>query len=333
MDLERAKASAEAADEAYRAQEQMLAVKVTQRYMDVLLAREQVAAARRKQSSLDEVLRVAEKSFSAGVASRTDVDDARAMRDAAVADVLEAEGAISVTEQALASVTGETKEAGDLAGLSVTKMVPATPSMRAVGEWLEMAGKSSPEIAGARFAQQAAAYNESRVLMSRIPTLELVASKGNSSSDGESNIGYRYKTDSIGLQFTVPLYSSGGARAARRQAAAAHGKAMADLDAANSGVRLEIIREHSLVRAGYARIEALQTALDSASRSVAGNEKGIQAGTRNIIDLINARQRYFDVQADLLKARCQYVVATLKLKALAGVLVPEDMREVNAWLE
>jgi outer membrane protein TolC len=66
---------------------------------------------------------------------------------------------------------------------------------------------------------------------------------------------------------------------------------------------------------------------------VAGNEKGIQAGTRNIINLINARQRYFDVQADLLKARCQYVVATLKLKALAGVLVPEDMREVNAWLE
>jgi protease secretion system outer membrane protein len=333
LEWSRAKASATAAEEAFRAQEQLLAVEVSKRYLEAAMAREQLAMAERKVESLAQVVRVAQRSYAAGIASRTDVDDANAVHDAAVADRFEAEGAIAVTDQALLELTG-TEMVEPKIHRMPTGRLPAPPGDGArLDDWLVLAAGNSPEIAGARATEAAAAFNRRRAIFDRFPTLDLVASKGQNKSDGESNIGYRYLTDAIGLQFSFPIYGGGGGKAALRRADAALGKASAELDGVKSGVSSEVTRQHSLMVAGEARVHALKTALDSANQSVISNEKGLQAGTRNIVDLINARQRQFDVQADLVRAQATYVVAMLRLKSLAGTLGADDMKRVSDWLQ
>jgi len=56
-------------------------------------------------------------------------------------------------------------------------------------------------------------------------------------------------------------------------------------------------------------------------------------GTRNIIDVLLARQQLFNALRNYSEARYNYVMGTLFLKQAAGVLTPQDIIDLNQWLE
>ena len=62
-------------------------------------------------------------------------------------------------------------------------------------------------------------------------------------------------------------------------------------------------------------------------------EAGFEVGTRTIVDVLIAQQRYFQAQRDNSLARHTYIVDHLRLKASAGVLAEEDLQKVNSILK
>jgi outer membrane protein len=55
-------------------------------------------------------------------------------------------------------------------------------------------------------------------------------------------------------------------------------------------------------------------------------------GVRTQVDVLNAQQQVFTALRDLAKAKYDYIMATLKLKAAVGRLTEQDVVAVNAWL-
>ena len=59
---------------------------------------------------------------------------------------------------------------------------------------------------------------------------------------------------------------------------------------------------------------------------------GYDAGTRNIVDLLNAQRDLFRAQRDYANTRYDFIINSLGLKRAAGILAPSDIYELNNWL-
>jgi len=65
---------------------------------------------------------------------------------------------------------------------------------------------------------------------------------------------------------------------------------------------------------------------------VESTRKGVLAGTRNSVDVLNALQQLSATRLELAQARTVYSLGVLKLKAAAGMLGEQDVALVNSWL-
>ena len=92
-------------------------------------------------------------------------------------------------------------------------------------------------------------------------------------------------------------------------------------------------REFRGVTEGLARIRALEQAVRSSEQLVQSSRRSWQAGARTLLDILNAEQQAGLARRDLGQARFQYLLARVRLKALTGGLRPENIDEVNGWLQ
>ena len=77
-----------------------------------------------------------------------------------------------------------------------------------------------------------------------------------------------------------------------------------------------------------------QAAVDAAQQAVVSSQKGVQAGTRTTVDVLNAVQRVAETTQTLYQARYEYLVNRIRLAAAAGELNDELFAELNtAFIE
>jgi outer membrane protein len=88
----------------------------------------------------------------------------------------------------------------------------------------------------------------------------------------------------------------------------------------------------SAARSGLAKVRALEEALRSAQESASAGRRGLEIGVRNLLEVLDAEQRTYDIARDLIRARQEYVLSWLQLKASAGLLREADLAEINSQL-
>ena len=137
---------------------------------------------------------------------------------------------------------------------------------------------------------------------------------------------------SVAVQVSIPLYSGHAVSARRSQA---------EYDLIAQQEQASLIRRQTTqnIRNAYRRVntDALviaqrQQAIVSAQSALNAIEAGYEVGTRNIVDVVQARQQLFVALRNYSDARYNYVVDTLQLKRTAGVLTPQDIIDLNEWL-
>jgi protease secretion system outer membrane protein len=79
------------------------------------------------------------------------------------------------------------------------------------------------------------------------------------------------------------------------------------------------------------KIDALIAAVESAKLLMTATEQSIKGGVRINLDLLNAQQQLFTSQRDLAQARYAYLIASLRLRGLAGNIGSQDIREIAAY--
>lgn len=69
---------------------------------------------------------------------------------------------------------------------------------------------------------------------------------------------------------------------------------------------------------GVPRIKALEQALRSSNQLVLSSKKSFEAGSRTVMDILNAEQQRVMVMRDLAQARYQYLISKIRLLSLVG---------------
>lgn len=330
--LRSAEAQVAAAEATLLQEQQAVVLRVAGAYFDVLVSREKVRSVLAQKDAYRAQLAAAERSFATGFGTRTDTDDARARFDLASALEIETRHNLRVAERALSGIVNQRMSADAVAAIDPSRLRLEPPVPADLAVWMARAEEQNPELQALRSTIGAAEKELDKTRAAHLPTLDLVASRSKNESDTNTSIGSRFLTSSIGVQFNVLIYSGGGVDSAVRQALANLDKVRQQYETGRRQIELEVAKQYGAVEKGIARVRALEHAERSAQQSVISSIKGVEAGTRNSVDVLNALQQVSATRQELVQARYMYAFDRLKLKAAAGSLGESDVIEINGWM-
>ena len=323
----------EQADAVLAQASQDLITRVAQAYVDVLLARDNVAFAGAQKAAIGEQLQQAKISFQVGTATITDTHDAQARFDLATSQEIAAKSDLEVKQRALELLIG--KAAPALAPLG-PRLQLVLPEPTAQEKWVEEArSEANPLVRAAQSNLTLAQQEVSRNRGAHYPTLDAFAG-WNASGSGVGTLGGSgtdIRGANIGLQLAVPIYQGGLVNSRVREAHANAEKARLDLESARRNAELNARQNYQGVTSGIAQVKALEAALVSSKSSLDSTLLGREVGVRTQVDVLNAQQQLYSARRDLAQAKYNYIMSTLKLKAAVGRLSEQDVAAINGWLD
>jgi outer membrane protein len=345
VNLRTASKVAAQADADYSVAQQDLGVRVATRYFDVLAAQDSVEA---NQASLDAIsrqLEQADKRFEVGLIAITDVQEARAARDTAAADLIAAKRQLATAQEFLREITDMQYPvlATPRATMPLAIPEPADPQ-----KWIEASMEQNPALASSRLGADIARDNVRQQFGGHLPTVDLVLGKSHSESDDLeqfSPIPGRFGGDtapslsegdtdkSISLQVTVPIWASGGTQSRVRQSSYQWQAARQRLERVSRETERTARDAYLGVVSEISRVQALKQALESSATALRATEAGYDVGTRTAVDVLAARQQLVLAQTQYARSRYDYMLNVLRLKQAAGILDRKALEDVNTWLE
>jgi outer membrane protein len=343
-DWRASKANARSTEAQYVAAQQDLILRVAQAYFTVLTDEDQLKFAQANEASLKKQLDQAQAKYDVGFAAITDVADAKAQHDAAVAQVITAKNTLFNDREALAQITGQ--PAGTLETL--TDNLPLNPPQPDnMQEWVKTALASNPSLQAQRELAESAHHSVSAAHAAHLPTLGASVSYSRNPAWGPGNIGApidgspdpvlrdnsRRNDTTVGLVLTVPLFQGGGIIAREKQAIAQRDQANDVLEQDRRTVVSNTRNAFNAIEAGISSVDAQKAAVESAKTALDATQAGYQIGTRTIVDLLIAQQNYFLAQSNYSQARHAFVVNQINLEYAAGTLSVKDLEAVNALLQ
>ena len=338
LDLARGQVSR--AEAVYQQAYQDFLVRVAGRYFDVLTAIDGVTFAEAEELALQRQFEQAEQRFEVGLTAVTDVHEARASYDNARARAIVARNRLEDAKEGLRELTGRYFDELD----PLQEVLPLVePNPASADEWVSIAMSNNPAVLAAQRAVDIADANARLQRSGHYPTLSLNASMGEFTNgnyvlrdDLQNPIGTADLTvadTTYGVRLNVPIYQGGYVSSATRQARYELSASQQDLDAQQRATLRATENAYRAVMAGIQQVEAFGQALVSAESALEATQAGFEVGTRTIVDVLIAEQRYFQAQRDNSTARHTYIVDHLRLKAAAGVLEESDLRKVNEILD
>ncbi|HEY5775779.1 MAG TPA: TolC family outer membrane protein [Xanthomonadales bacterium] len=338
--LDIARGQVSQAEATYNIAYQDFLVRVAGGYFSVLTAQDGVIFAEAEEKALQRQFEQAEQRFEVGLTAVTDVHEARASYDNARARAIVSRNNLADTKEALYELTNQYFDDYDPLQevLPLVKPLPESPD-----EWVDIAMQYNPNVVYAQMAIEIADSNIRLQRSGHYPTLDLVGSISqftNNKSPLRDDAGQILATTDIvsddkriGLQLSVPIYQGGVITSRTRQARYLLNAVNADLDQRQRAVVRATKNAYRAVIAGIEQVGAFGQAMISAESALEATQAGFEVGTRTIVDVLIAQQRYFQAQRDNSLARHTYIVDHLRLKAAAGVLAVEDLQKVNNILQ
>ncbi|WMC11039.1 outer membrane channel protein TolC [Oceanimonas pelagia] len=316
----------------YKQEQQALIVRATQAYFNVLNAEDALSFVQANKEAVSRQLEQTKQRFEVGLSAMTDVHEAQAQYDQALADEILARNALDNSKEALRELTGMHYDR--LAPLNTETFSPQAPAMRADG-WLEIALEQNLALHGQRIAKDIASEQIDLARAGHLPTLDLNAGlnsthsdfKNDSPNDGTLNEG------SIGVSFKLPLYSGGATRSQVSQAQYNYVAESELLEKSFRAVQSNVYSSYNDVTAALGSIRAFEQLVISAESALSATEAGYEVGTRTIVDVLNATRQLYNARQQLSSARYDYIVSQLQLKQAAGNLTEQDLIDINNGLQ
>jgi outer membrane protein len=147
-----------------------------------------------------------------------------------------------------------------------------------------------------------------------------------------SGTEFRANSGNIGVQLNVPLYTGGLTQSRVREALALESRSASDLENVLRTATNNARAAFTGVNYGLTQVQALESAERSARTQLESTRLGYQVGVRIQLDVLNATTQLVSTQRDLKRARYDFLISGLNLKAAAGSLAEDDLQAVNRLL-
>ena len=322
------------AEVAYQAAEQSLRLRVVNAYFGALQAKDDLAFAQSEKRAIERQLEQTKQRFSVGLTAITDVHEAQAQYDSAVALEIQARNAVEIAMENIREITGQYPQS--LAGLNTDTFSPSDPQPAEVLRWVKKAENNNlnlmQSMVNVDIAEQQIEVNQA----GHYPTVGLTASY--STQDSETTIDGttidlpRLDTRSIGVKVSVPIFSGFRTSSQVAQARDNYVAASQSMVETQRSVERQVRNAYYEVNASIASIRAFQQAVTSAESALKATEAGFEVGTRTIVDVLNSTRNLFDARRNLAQARYGYIRQRINLEQTVGELQADDLQAINESL-
>lgn len=315
--------------------EQEYLVRVTETYLGVLRASEQLAYARAEETALARQLEQAKQRFHVGLIAITDVHETQAAYDLAKVGLIVAESQLSVARARLQTLTGKRYAQLAFPGEDMPAELPPPDGADA---WAGKAREGNSQLIAARHAARAAQQSARAAGAGHLPTVDAYARIAETETLDSSGAPLLppseidVSSQSIGIRVEWPLFAGGAITSKRKQAYAESDAAQENLRAAEINAVEGARTQYQVVQADVLRVGARKQAIVSAQSALDATQAGYEVGTRNIVDLLQAQRNAFAARRDLANARYDYIIDLLQLHRAAGSLSREAIVAHNQWL-
>lgn len=290
--------------------------RVSQRYIDALLAEDRYDQVQSEVRAVLESLNDTRKRYEVELVPGTDLKEAQARYDLTQARLVAAAADLETSRDALQESTGYDR--ARLPTLREDGQFPVLDPPDLDG-WLRIASENSGSLTAARLSLRRAQTDLARRKADALPTADLVASVGRQDSK-EFALGARNSEAIIGVELSIPIYS-GGINASQLR------EAQARLREAESTLQSQTLETERQVRTAFRAVETARAetlaygrAQESAILAEAAAQAGYDAGTRTITDVLDAKSRVVQARSTRNAARYNLLIRLLSLNAVTGRL-------------
>ncbi|MGH8298448.1 MAG: TolC family outer membrane protein [Steroidobacteraceae bacterium] len=338
MSLKSADSQVAEAQATYESAAQDLILRVATAYFNVLSALDTLQAQESSLQAFDLQLEQANKRYQVGLIAITDVEQARAARDTAAANVISAKESLATAEDQLEVITGRQYATLLEPGASIPLVMPSPANQN---QWVQTSLQQNLTLIAARLAADVARDNVRIAFGGHLPTVSLIASRSfNGSTADESIIGLgtfsglpSWTNDrQIGLQVTVPIFSGGGTTARAHQAQYQWIAAKDAMDGASRTTAQQARDAYLGVISGIANVQAYQQALTSSETAYRATQAGYRVGTQTEVDVLNSLSTLVQARTNYASSRYTYINSVVQLQYAAGTLDPKEVQAIDQWL-
>jgi outer membrane protein len=345
------------ADVDYQAAQQDLAVRVADAYFNVLAAGDTLASEQAAKEAIGRQLEQAQKRFEVGLIAITDVQEAQAAYDQALAAEILAKRTLANQEEVLRTIIDETPPP---LAKPADELPLRSPDPADANQWVDLAMQQNRSLISSQIGAEIAKDDVSIARTGHYPTVDFVATRNNTDNTGfsrspcvttpvdncfdvnndplapgtklRSGTGTDLENDSLSLQFAVPIFAGGSTSARVQQAVYQHRAARERLERTARETERQTRDAYLGVISGISRVQALKQAFESAKTALKATEAGYEVGTRTTVDVLAARRTVFTAETNYLRSRYDYLINGLRLQQAAGTLTIEDIAGIDATL-
>ncbi len=216
----------------------------------------------------------------------------------------------------LSELTGWTLGMAEVACLGS----PVRADTEGLPVWLDLAGEHSPELQAARLAVEVARAQVDQAGSGHSPTLDLVASKGlaRQGPSASLNVGSQARTESIGVQLSVPVFSGGAVSARSREALAQLGKSEAELDSLRARLRQDVAGHWRSLQVALTHGQAATQRVEALTAREAAVQRLMALGQAVDADVFQVQQELAMARAEEVRLLGMASLAQFRLKAQTG---------------
>lgn len=323
------------AEISYNNAQQELMLRVVNAYFQALQAKDDLSFAEAEKKAINRQLEQTKQRFSVGLTAITDVHEAQAQYDSAVAREIQARNAVEIAYESIREITGQYPQT--LAALDTETFSPSDPAPEDVMKWVNKAENSNLSLLESMVQVEIAEQQIKQQQAGHYPTVSLSANY--STNDTDRTIEGQQATDtgrldsrSIGLNVSVPIFSGFRTSAQVSQARDNYVASSQQMVQTRRQIEREVRNSYYEVSASIASVNAFQQSVVSAESALKATEAGFEVGTRTIVDVLDSTRNLYNAKRNLSEARYGYIRQMLRLEQAAGQLQEDDLLAINSSL-
>jgi outer membrane protein len=292
--------------------------RVAQAYFLILTYDDTLRLLEAQRNTFVQQLAQAKRSYELGIATITDVHEARSRIDALFAQEVGTAKELETAKVSLRTLVGKTVRPSRVFEVDFKTTLNRVP---ALDDLLQQAYAGNYQLRSLNTLAELASLEVVKADAQHLPSIDFKASTSSTKQQVTANrMSY---IDSRNVQFgvyvTIPIYTGGVISSRAREAVFNQEKVVSDLQGARLAIQEEIEGNHARWTLGVAQIEALEKAIDSSEAALKSVNTGYTLGVRTGLDVFTSQQQVVQLKKDLLKAKYDTLMSVLRTRTAMGL--------------
>jgi TolC family type I secretion outer membrane protein len=290
--------------------EQQVLFAAVQAYVSVVTNQSILELNRNNVKVLQAQLQATQDRFAAGEVTKTDVSQAQASLQGAIASQTAAEGDLTASMAVYRQVVGQ-----EPVQLSMPSITPNLPQKQ---EDVVAMSQEAPIVISAQFVEAATKDDIDTQFSELLPSVSLQGSV--SRADEQASTRDSTTEGTILGVLTVPLYQAGAPDSRVRQAKQLYQQARRQLDEARRSAAQQAVAAWQALETAQAQITSFEEQVRANTVALEGVRQEQTVGARTVLDVLDAEQALLNSKVNLVNAQSNLVIARYQVLQAVGQL-------------